>query len=84
MSGPSPDVDFVLSICLQSNPITGQAPKQVTTAAQVPGGAASGISEPSGSHRSRAAPSGSSVRMTRDRQSGKRKDSESMFILYLL
>lgn len=76
VEGPSPDVDFVLSICLQSNPITGQVPKQVTTPAQVPGGAVSGISEPSGSHRSRAAPSGSSVRMTSDRQSGKRKDSE--------
>lgn len=79
-SGPAPDVDFVLSICLQSNPVTGHASKHVLSAAQVPAGAVSGMSEPSGSHKARPAPSGSSVRMSRDRQSGKRKDAASMFI----
>ncbi|KAL2900865.1 Cleavage stimulation factor subunit 77 [Bienertia sinuspersici] len=76
VEGPSPDVDFVLSICLQSNPVTGQALKHVTSGLQVPAGATSGVSEPSGSQKSHAVPSGSSVRMTRDRQSGKRKDAE--------
>lgn len=76
IEGPAPDVDFVLSICLQSNPVTGHALKHMTSAAQVPAGAASGISEPSGSHKARPAPSVSSVRMTRDRPSGKRKDAE--------
>ncbi|XP_021733243.1 cleavage stimulation factor subunit 77-like isoform X3 [Chenopodium quinoa] len=76
IEGPAPDVDFVLSICLQSNPVTGQASKHVPSAGQVPAVAASGMSEPSGTHKARPAPSGSSVRMARDRQPGKRKDAE--------
>ncbi|CAO2827008.1 unnamed protein product [Amaranthus hypochondriacus] len=76
VEGPAPDVDFVLSICLQSNPVTEQASKHLTTVTQLPAGAASLKNEPSGSYISRPIPSGSSSRMTRDRQSGKRKDSE--------
>ncbi|XP_057519299.1 cleavage stimulation factor subunit 77 isoform X2 [Amaranthus tricolor] len=76
VEGPAPDVDFVLSICLQSNPVPEQASKHLTTVTQLPAGAASSKNEPSGSYISRPIPSGSSSRMTRDRQSGKRKDSE--------
>lgn len=81
-SGPAPDVDFVLSICLQSNPVPEQASKHLTTVTQLPAGAASSKNEPSGSYISRPIPSGSSSRMTRDRQSGKRKDSESKYNHY--
>lgn len=66
MLGPSPDVDFVISVCLQSNiPLpTGKsmAPAQ--------GGSAPSTSDLSGS---------SKYKSTRDRQAGKRKDLESMF-----
>ncbi|XP_074287176.1 cleavage stimulation factor subunit 77 [Silene latifolia] len=72
LEGPAPDIDFVLSICLQSNITTNH---MVKTSLQVPAGAASSISEP-GQNKTRPVPSGSSVRMTRDRQPGKRKEME--------
>ncbi|KAK9671320.1 hypothetical protein RND81_12G021600 [Saponaria officinalis] len=74
MAGPSPDVDFVLSICLQSNIATNHMVK--TSVTQVPNGAASSLSEPSGLNKTRPVSSGSSVRMTRDRQPAKRKEME--------
>lgn len=61
VEGPAPDVNFVLSICLQSNLPASQPAKSGTG------------SELSGSSRQRPVPSGSSARSTLDRQSGKRK-----------
>ncbi|KAJ8422508.1 hypothetical protein Cgig2_030843 [Carnegiea gigantea] len=78
VEGPAPDVDLVLSICLQSNTMTGQAAKQSTSVTQ--GVAAPSISEPSGTNKSRPVPSGSSVRMTRP--SVKKKDADSMFLCW--
>ncbi|GER54442.1 cleavage stimulation factor 77 [Striga asiatica] len=63
--GPSPDVDFVISICLQSNiaSVSGK-PGTPQTLQTVP---APSTSDMSGS---------SKFKQTRDRQPGKRKDSE--------
>ncbi|KAL8136521.1 hypothetical protein V2J09_002522, partial [Rumex salicifolius] len=61
IEGPAPDVNFVLSICLQSNLPTSQTAKS------------SHGSEISGSSKPRPVTSGSSARSTLDRQSGKRK-----------
>lgn len=72
VEGPAPDVDLVLSICLQSNTMTGQAAKQSTSVTQAV--AVPSISEPSGTNKSRPVPSGSSVRMTRP--SVKKKDAD--------
>ncbi|KAJ0979071.1 hypothetical protein J5N97_014545 [Dioscorea zingiberensis] len=75
VDGPSPDVDIVLSILLQ-NPIpTGQPGKPVSLP-QMPGGPAPSTSDISGSSKSRLNPNGSSQRLLRETQSGKRKDLE--------
>lgn len=68
MLGPAPDVDFVISVCLQSNiPLpTGKS----MAPAQQQGGSAPSTSDLSGS---------SKYKSTRDRHAGKRKDLESMF-----
>lgn len=66
VSGPSPDVDVVLSICLQSNIPTAQADKSTTLPTP-------GTSELSGSSKSHPIPNAKS---TRDRQTGKRKGQE--------
>ncbi|KAL0376116.1 UNVERIFIED_CONTAM: Cleavage stimulation factor subunit [Sesamum calycinum] len=63
--GPSPDVDFVISICLQSNITT--ASRKSGTPQQLSAGPAPSTSDLSGS---------SKFKQTRDRQPGKRKDSE--------
>ncbi|GMH22960.1 hypothetical protein Nepgr_024803 [Nepenthes gracilis] len=72
VEGPVPDADFVLSICLQSNIPTSHSVNSASSSAQLPVGGAA-VSEHSGSNKSNPVPSGSSVRMTRDQQSGKRK-----------
>lgn len=69
MLGPCPDVDFVLSICLQTNipSATGKSPQQLQV------GPVPSSSDLSGS---------SKFKQTRDRQPGKRKSSESMIFRY--
>lgn len=71
--GPAPNVDIVLSICLQSDIPVGKAGKSGT--AQNPMLSGPATSDLSGSSRSRPVPSGSSFK-TRDRHSGKRKDRD--------
>ncbi|KAJ9689213.1 hypothetical protein PVL29_014730 [Vitis rotundifolia] len=78
VEGPSPDVDVVLSICLQSNVSTGQTGLSTQLAA----GPVPSTSDLSGSSRSHPIPSGSSFKPMRDRQTGKRKDLDSMCPLY--
>lgn len=66
--GPSPDVDFVISICLQSNIPSASA--KPGTPQQLPAGPAPSTSDLSGSSKLK--------QQTRDRQTGKRKQRESM------
>ncbi|KAK1578044.1 hypothetical protein Q3G72_027104 [Acer saccharum] len=73
VEGPTPNVDIVLSICLQSDIPTGQIGKSVTPSTQMPAGPAPSTSDISGSNRSHPIPSGSSFK-PRDRKSQKRKD----------
>lgn len=84
-SGPTPDVDVVLSVCLESDIPTVPSIKSGATPAQVSAGpvATTTTSDLSGSSKSHAF-SNSSLKHTRDRQSGKRKDYDSMFFLYSL
>lgn len=77
--GPAPNVDIVLSICLQSDVPVGKTGKSGTTQTPMLSGPAT--SDLSGSSRSRPVPSGSSFK-TRDRQSGKRKDRDSTFMFF--
>ncbi|KAL1557973.1 Cleavage stimulation factor subunit 77 [Salvia divinorum] len=65
VEGPSPDVDFVISICLQSNIPSPSA--KLTASQQLPSGPGPSASDVSGS---------SKLRPTRDRQTGKRKGTE--------
>ncbi|KAJ0042094.1 hypothetical protein Pint_17119 [Pistacia integerrima] len=81
VEGPTPNVDVVLSICLQSDIPRGQTGKSGTFPAQTPAGPAISASDVSGSTRSHPVPSGSSFKPTRDKQSLKRKDLDSKFIL---
>ena len=91
--GPTPNVDIVLSICLQSDLPTGQSAKigistQVQTGkggipSQLPAGSAPATSELSGSSKSHPVPSGVSLKPGSNRQYGKRKESESMCIIDL-
>ncbi|XP_047321570.1 cleavage stimulation factor subunit 77 isoform X2 [Impatiens glandulifera] len=78
VEGPSPEIDFVLSICLQSNMQQVQVGKPGGSAAAVlpqQTGPAPSTSDLSGSSRpQQPAPSGSSFRSSRDRQPSKRKD----------
>ncbi|XP_031283342.1 cleavage stimulation factor subunit 77 isoform X2 [Pistacia vera] len=74
VEGPTPNVDVVLSICLQSDIPRGQTGKSGTFPAQTPAGPAISASDVSGSTRSHPVPSGSSFKQTRDKQSLKRKD----------
>lgn len=76
VEGPSPDVDFVLSICLQSNFPTVQAGKSGTTSMQLQGIPAPSTSDLSGSSKSHLVHSSSSFKPTKDRQPGKRKDRD--------
>ncbi|GMY30024.1 cleavage stimulation factor subunit 77-like [Fagus crenata] len=74
VEGPAPDVDIVLSICLQSDIPAAQTGKSGTSPMQLSGGPAPSLSDVSGSSKAHHIPSGSSFKPTRDRQSGKRKD----------
>ncbi|CAK9150807.1 unnamed protein product [Ilex paraguariensis] len=65
VDGPSPDIDFVLSICLQSNIPTVQIGKSGTPSSQLQTAPALSTSDLSGSNK---------FKSTRDRQPGKRKD----------
>ncbi|KAL9276553.1 hypothetical protein ACSQ67_025900 [Phaseolus vulgaris] len=86
VEGPTPNVDIVLSICLQSDLPTGQSAKigistQVQTGkggipSQLPAGSAPATSELSGSSKSHPVPSGVSLKPGSNRQYGKRKESE--------
>ncbi|XP_020535637.1 cleavage stimulation factor subunit 77 isoform X3 [Jatropha curcas] len=73
VEGPTPNVDIILSICLQSDIPTGQMGKLGTSAVPLPAGPAPATSDLSGSSKSRPVLSGSSFQQSRDRQSGKRK-----------
>ena len=77
ISGPTPDVDIVLSVCLESDLPTVPLVKSGATPAQVSGGPVPTTSDLSGSSKSHAF-SNSSLKHTRDKQSGKRKDYDSM------
>ncbi|XP_075647410.1 cleavage stimulation factor subunit 77 [Castanea sativa] len=74
VEGPAPDVDIVLSICLQSDISAGYTGKSGPSPAQLSGGPAPSLSDVSGSSKAHPILSGSSFKPTRDRQSGKRKD----------
>ncbi|KAM4123431.1 hypothetical protein ACJW30_01G160000 [Castanea mollissima] len=74
VEGPAPDVDIVLSICLQSDIPAGYTGKSGPSLAQLSGGPAPSLSDVSGSSKAHPILSGSSFKPTRDRQSGKRKD----------
>ncbi|XP_021592006.1 cleavage stimulation factor subunit 77 isoform X4 [Manihot esculenta] len=69
VEGPTPNVDIVLSICLQADIPNGQVGKLGASPAPA-------TSDLSGSSKSRPVPSSSSFKQLRDRQSGKRKDSD--------
>ncbi|XP_061357898.1 cleavage stimulation factor subunit 77 [Gastrolobium bilobum] len=71
VEGPTPNVDIVLSICLQSDLLTGQSGK-TGIPTQLPAGPAT--SELSGSSKSHPVPSGLSMKPTSKRQYGKRKE----------
>ncbi|PSS29415.1 Cleavage stimulation factor subunit like [Actinidia chinensis var. chinensis] len=76
VEGPSPDVDFVLSVCLQSNIPTGQTGKSATPSIQLQTGPAPCTSDLSGSSKPHPVQSGSSFKTTRDRQPGKKRDRD--------
>lgn len=84
LPGPSPDVDFVLSICMQSNFPAKHAGKPGTNSKQLQGVAAPSLSDISGSNKSHLVPNSSTYKPTRDRQTGKRKDYDSMLISFIL
>ncbi|EOY19416.1 Tetratricopeptide repeat-like superfamily protein isoform 1 [Theobroma cacao] len=73
LEGPKPNVDIVLSICLQSDLPTGQTKKLTALPSQRTTGPAPSTSDLSGSSKSHPIPSSSSFR-PRDRHLGKRKD----------
>uniref|UniRef100_A0A2P2JZW6 Cleavage stimulation factor subunit 77 isoform X1 n=2 Tax=Rhizophora mucronata TaxID=61149 RepID=A0A2P2JZW6_RHIMU len=74
VEGPTPNVDIVLSICLQSDIPTGQIGKPGNSPSPMPAGPAPTTSDLSGS-KSHPVPSASSFR-PRDREAGKRRDIE--------
>ncbi|GFY89686.1 tetratricopeptide repeat (TPR)-like superfamily protein [Actinidia rufa] len=76
VEGPAPDVDFVLSVCLQSNIPTGQTGKSATPSIQLQTGPAPSTSDLSGSSKPHPVQSGSSFKTTRDRQPGKKRDRD--------
>ncbi|XVE68511.1 hypothetical protein DITRI_Ditri09bG0073900 [Diplodiscus trichospermus] len=73
LEGPTPNVDIVLSICLQNDIQSGQTKKSATLPSRRTTGPAPSTSDLSGSSKSHPVPSSSSFR-PRDRQLGKRKD----------
>ncbi|KAL1338561.1 hypothetical protein HN51_033182 [Arachis hypogaea] len=82
VEGPTPNVDIVLSICLQSDQLPGQSGKggnptplqsgKAGIPAQLPSGPAT--SELSGSGKPHPVPSGLSLKPTSNRNYGKRKE----------
>ncbi|CAL5330708.1 unnamed protein product [Camellia sinensis] len=80
VEGPAPNIDFVLSICLQSNIPTGQTGKSVNPSTQLQTGPAPSTSDLSGSSKPHPVPSGSSFKTTRDR---KRRDADSSINSFL-
>lgn len=79
ISGPAPNVDIVLSICLQNDYPTVQTKKATSFPSQRTAGPATSTSDLSGSSKSHPIPSNSSFR-PRDRQLGKRKDQDSKLL----
>jgi hypothetical protein len=79
--GPTPNVDIVLSICLQSDFPTSQSGK-AGIPSQLTGGPAPATSELSGSSKSHPVQSGLSHKQTGRKQYGKRKELDSMLILH--
>ncbi|MBA0577612.1 hypothetical protein Golob_027685 [Gossypium lobatum] len=75
IEGPAPNVDIVLSICLQNDYPTVQTKKATSLPSQRTAGPAPSTSDLSGSSKSHPIPSNSSFR-PRDRQLGKRKDQD--------
>ncbi|KAK4282046.1 hypothetical protein QN277_013468 [Acacia crassicarpa] len=73
VEGPTPNVDVVLSICLQSDLPIAQSGK-IGTPARLPTGPAPSTSEISGSSKSHPMPSASSFKPTGRRQHGKRRE----------
>ncbi|WCJ18367.1 Cleavage stimulation factor subunit 3 [Euphorbia peplus] len=73
VEGPIPNVDIVLSICLQSESLNGPLGKSGNSA-PIQASHAPATSDLSCSSKSRPVPSNSSFKPSRDRQSGKRKD----------
>ncbi|XP_027357835.1 cleavage stimulation factor subunit 77 isoform X2 [Abrus precatorius] len=86
VEGPTPNVDIVLSICLQSDLPSGQSgktgiPKQLQIgktgiSTQLPAGPAPATSELSGSSKSHPVSTAVSLKLTSNRQYGKRKESD--------
>ncbi|XP_065849902.1 cleavage stimulation factor subunit 77 isoform X2 [Euphorbia lathyris] len=72
VEGPTPNVDIVLSICLQSEAPNGLG--KSGSSAPVQASLAPATSDLSGSSKSRPVPSHSSFKPSSDRQSRKRKD----------
>ena len=90
--GPTPNVDIVLSICLQSDQLTGQSgtggnPTQMQSGkagipTQLSSGPTPATSELSGSSKSHSVRTGLSLKPTSNRQYGKRKELNSMCIIH--
>jgi hypothetical protein len=78
--GPTPNVDIVLSICLQSDFPTSQSGK-AGIPSQLTGGPAPATSELSGSSKSHPVQSGLSHKQTGRKQYGKRKELDSTLML---
>ncbi|XP_020086352.1 cleavage stimulation factor subunit 77 isoform X3 [Ananas comosus] len=76
VKGPSPDLDVVLSILLQSSIPVGNIGKPASSSQQVLTGPVPSTSDISGSSWSRLNQNGSANRLRRDGQLGKRKDLE--------
>ena len=79
-AGPTPNVDIVLSICLQSDLPTGQGGK-TGIPSQLAVGPAPTTSELSGSSKSHPVQSGLSHKQTGRKPYGKRKQLDSMCII---
>lgn len=80
MTGPTPNVDIVLSICLQSDLPAAHSGK-IGVPARLPTGPAPCTSEISGSSKSHPMPSASSFKPT-GRRHGKRKELDSMCTIH--
>ncbi|KAF5741638.1 cleavage stimulation factor subunit 77 isoform X1 [Tripterygium wilfordii] len=75
VDGPIPNVDVILSICLQSN-IPARTSGKSRTTSQLQAGPAPSTSDFSGSNKSHTGMSAASFKPARDRPFGKRKELE--------